>query len=37
VAPNDFFDRQFRKQVAEGSFELNPFETLALGYLDPLV
>lgn len=34
MAPSDFFDRQFRKQVAEGSFELNPFETLALGYLD---
>ncbi len=29
-----FFDQQFRKQVEEGSFELNPFETLALAYLE---
>jgi tellurite methyltransferase len=36
VKPNrgiDFFDAQFRKQVAGGDFALNPFEKLALPYL----
>jgi tellurite methyltransferase len=29
----DFFDRQFRDQVASGDFALNPFEQAALPYL----
>ena len=29
----DFFDTQFRKQVASRDFALNPFETLALPFL----
>jgi len=29
----DFFDRQFRGQIATGDFALNPFEQVALPYL----
>jgi tellurite methyltransferase len=29
----DFFDTQFRRQVAEGDFALNPFERAALPYV----
>ena len=29
----DFFDKQFRRQVASGDFVLNPFELLALEYV----
>ena len=29
----DFFDTQFRRQVREGDFSLNPFEKLALPFL----
>lgn len=28
----EFFEQQFRRQVAEGDFALNPFERLALGH-----
>jgi tellurite methyltransferase len=30
----EFFDSQFQRQVAERTFALNPFETLALSYLE---
>lgn len=30
--PVDFFERQFRRQIAEADFALNPFEQLALPY-----
>ncbi len=33
----DFFDHQFRRQVAERDFALNPFEQLALGHLSGAV
>lgn len=33
MASVGFFDRQFQKQVQDGSFALNPFETLALEHL----
>ena len=29
----EFFDEQFRKQVASGDFALNPFETIALPFV----
>src|SRR5574341_897592 len=29
----DFFDAQFQRQIREGEYALNPFETLALEYL----
>ena len=29
-----FFDAQFERQVREGDFALNPFETAALPYLE---
>ncbi len=29
----EFFEAQFRRQIREGDFKLNPFETLALDYL----
>lgn len=29
----EFFDTQFRRQIRERDYELNPFESLALGYL----
>jgi tellurite methyltransferase len=29
----EFFDTQFKRQVQDGEFELNPFERLALAYL----
>lgn len=31
--PVDFFERQFRRQVQEADFALNPFEQLALPYV----
>ena len=34
MASVGFFDRQFQQQVKEGSFALNPFEVLALDYLE---
>jgi tellurite methyltransferase len=33
----EFFDTQFKRQVQGGEFELNPFERLALAYLDGAV
>lgn len=30
----EFFERQFQRQVREGDYALNPFETLALDHLD---
>jgi len=29
----EFFDAQFQRQVQDGDYQLNPFETLALNYL----
>ncbi|HUX26321.1 MAG TPA: class I SAM-dependent methyltransferase [Burkholderiales bacterium] len=31
--PVDFFERQFRRQIAEADFALNPFEQLALPHV----
>lgn len=33
VSPVDFFEAQFRRQVREGDFTLNPFEAVALPFL----
>lgn len=33
VDPVEFFDEQFRRQVSDAAFALNPFEQAALGYM----